>query len=106
MDQCKRCTLMGDLKACQLEDCSYHELWYVACLNTRIRDLTRALKNIRQIARPGHKRRFIGPSILHVTVVGFIGENTGHIPAKIPAKTLAIRLMRHGDEPLHRLLIQ
>lgn len=34
MDQCKHCTLKGNLVECEKADCTWHELWYVNTLKT------------------------------------------------------------------------
>lgn len=39
MDQCKRCILKGQFNKCQLTDCTYHELWMVGQLHSKIRAL-------------------------------------------------------------------
>jgi hypothetical protein len=35
MDQCKHCTLRGNLVECEKTDCTWHELWYVSALKTK-----------------------------------------------------------------------
>lgn len=36
MDQCKRCSLQGDVETCELAECVFHRLWYVQNLRDRI----------------------------------------------------------------------
>ena len=35
-DQCKNCTLRGDIKACQAVECSHHESWYVSAVKEQL----------------------------------------------------------------------
>ena len=46
MDQCKHCTLRGDLVECKKESCSHHENWYAIEQQDRIDELESALKAI------------------------------------------------------------
>ena len=36
-DQCKNCTLRGDLKLCQITECTQHESWMVVELNKQLK---------------------------------------------------------------------
>ena len=43
-DQCKHCTVRGDIVACQAIECHKHEDWYAVTLNARIASLEAKLK--------------------------------------------------------------
>ncbi len=36
MDQCKNCTLRGDVSACERETCNLHDSWYVETLRLKV----------------------------------------------------------------------
>ena len=40
-DQCKNCTVRGDLKACKSTPCFHHENWYAIQLESKIEELTK-----------------------------------------------------------------
>ena len=52
-DQCKNCTVRGDLKACLVTECFQHENWYaieqqkrISLLESQVAAMTMLLKNV------------------------------------------------------------
>jgi hypothetical protein len=39
MDQCKNCTVRGNLKECENTDCGHHDNWYVLELKAKLKAL-------------------------------------------------------------------
>jgi len=46
IDECKNCSLMGDLKKCKVVLCSKHENWYAQALEAEIKALVYGLKEL------------------------------------------------------------
>jgi len=47
-DQCKHCTVRGDLRACLAVECFQHESWYAIEQQKRIDKLTAALEEFKK----------------------------------------------------------
>ena len=48
-DQCKNCTLRGNVDECESVDCTHHDSWYVKQQAARIAELEKALIEIEGI---------------------------------------------------------
>jgi hypothetical protein len=51
MDQCKHCTLRGNLIACKKEPCSHHENWYAIEQQKEINNADTLLEKALHVAR-------------------------------------------------------
>jgi len=49
MDQCKHCTIRGDLRKCISDDCSIHNSWYAIELSNEVKRLSNAVDMVKYL---------------------------------------------------------
>ena len=63
-DQCKHCTVRGDIAECESQPCTTHESWYVKQLTERAEKAEAKLRRIEQVAIHTAQGNCIIPSSL------------------------------------------
>lgn len=51
MDQCRKCAIRGDLKACLSEPCNLHESWFAMELTKNIQSKQKEIDKLKAAAR-------------------------------------------------------
>lgn len=89
-DQCKHCTLRGDIKACKATPCSKHEDWYVVQLQQENTAYAITVQNLEaEIAKLKEKRLSKAKSYHHLDkrLIKAMAENTA-LKAEVHAKEI------------------
>jgi len=86
-DQCKNCTLRGDIKACQAVECSHHESWYVSAVKEQLEADKAQLQRENAELKDSNDKQFMKIAGLQVELFNLYyfescNHGAGHMEAK------------------------